>query len=689
MTDSLADHEHTEAWATFYDEYCKEDLTTVAEELAANSYLDAVPLQVTHEDLEAFDENFAARVKLQPETAIASAKKALGYRDAFEDLPIEDVKYRFKDFPSHPVREITHEHLDTLVAVEGIVQQATDPQPRFTELAFECKRCESITRVPQSETKLTEPHQCRSCERQGPFETVTEMSSYIHHQRIRVQESPEGLRGGQDPRSIDVLIEAELVDMATPGDQVTVTGILTHPDPLTTDGNDPTTQPYIDSQNITTESESFATKKITDEEEERILDIARQENPTETVVNSIAPTIYGNRVEKLALALQMFSGVRKIVDDKTIRGNLHVFLVGDPGTAKSQLLQFVNETMPRASYTTGEGSSKAGLTGAAVQSDLGDGAWTIEAGVLVLSDQGIACVDELDKLDEGTDALHSALEQQKVSIAKAGINTTMNARCGLLSAANPKYGRWDEYEPIPEQVDLPAAIISRFDLIFTLKDKPDPDFDSDLANSILDTNQAGQKMASGEDAEDVEELAKPEISFELLPKYIMYARQEVTPVLTPEAKEKLHDFYVDMRSKGVGEDNAIPITARKLEALVRLAEASARIRLSEEITEEDAGLALDIVKQSLQQVGVDPETGEFDADMVETGTSNSQRDRIKNIQELIDEVAEEHENGAPEEAVYARAEDEGFDMDKLDHELDKLRKQGEVYEPSQGTLRTT
>ncbi len=679
----LADH-----WKPFLEEYCSEVIKEAAEQIESGHYLDVVPVTIQFNDVEDYDEDLAHDLQHVPGTSVPAAESAIAHHDAFDDIAADDIELRVEGVPTIQVREVTHEHLNSLISIDGVVRKATDPKPRFTELVFECQRCGATNPIKQSRDAISEPHECRSCERQGPFQTVTTQSSYIHHQRLRVQETPEGLRGGQDPRSIDIHVEADLVDMATPGDEVTITGVLTHPDPVQTNGDDPVVTPYLTANYINTETDSMSVGEITDEEEAQIKDIADGENPTQTVVNSIAPTIYGNEIEKLAIALQMFSGVRKKVEDKTIRGDLHVFLVGDPGTAKSQLLHFVNDLMPRASYTTGEGSSKVGLTGAAVQSDLGDGTWTIEAGVLVLSDKGIACVDELDKLEEGTDALHSALEQQKVSIAKAGINTSMNARCGLLAAANPKYGRWDEYEPIPKQVALPPAIISRFDLIFTLQDTPDPEFDSELAESILDTNQAGQKIASGADPDVVDELQQPEIPFDLLPKYIMYAREEINPVLTSEAKARLQEFYVDMRSKGVNEEDAIPVTARKLEALVRLAEASARIRLSNDITVQDAELSIDIVEESLKQVGVDPETGEYDTDMLETGTPKSQRDRIKNLKDLISDIEDEYEDGAPEDVVEERAREEGFNMDKFDHELKKLKKKGDVYEPKQGHLRS-
>lgn len=681
-----------EQWTDFYNEYCSADIQDCVSELQENPNVSGVPLVVDYENVAEFSEEFGLDIQTSPKLVMAAAKQAFLNHSAVRshpDIGAERVTVRLDNHPTIQVRDLTPEKLGTFISVEGVVQQATDPKPRFVEMAFECQRCATVTRVRQPSNSLLEPHECPGCDRQGPFTPDMTKTTHAYHQRVRIQEPPEGLRGGKDPRSVDVHIEGDLVDVAAPGDQAIVTGYMTYPDPTKQSGDEPLAETYIDANNITVKEDSTTTTQLTDEEETRIRDIAGGDNPLNDVVESIAPTVYGYPEEKLAVALQMFSGVQKSVNDKSVRGDIHVFLVGDPGTAKSQLLHFVSNVIPRSVYTTGEGSSKAGLTGAAVQSDLDSGAWSVEAGVLVLSDKGIACVDELDKLDDGTDALHSALEQQQVSIAKAGINTTMNARCGLLAAANPKFGRWDEYTPVPEQVDLPPAIISRFDLIFVMRDIPDTEFDSELASSILDTNQAGEKIASGETLSDDNDHLEPEIPSELFPKYITYARNHVTPTLTEEAKTKMKEFYVDMRSSAAEDSGAIPVTARKLEALVRLAEASARIRLSESINEKDAQLALDIVTHSLKQVGVDPETGELDADTIEANVTTSQRNRIKQIGELLQELERERDGGVPIEELRDTAEERGMDMTRFDKEIRKLKDQGLIYSPRAGKLSKT
>ncbi|MFB6235466.1 MAG: LAGLIDADG family homing endonuclease [Halopenitus sp.] len=340
-------------------------------------------------------------------------------------------------------------------------------------------------------------------------------------------------------------------------------------------------------------------------------------------------------------------------------------------------------------------------TAAAVRDDFGDGQqWTLEAGALVLADKGIAAIDELDKMDASDrSAMHEGLEQQKISVSKAGINATLKSRCSLLGAANPKYGRFDQYEPIGEQIDLEPALISRFDLIFTVTDQPDPDHDARLAEHILKTNYAGElntqreELANSEftqaEVDNVTDEVAPAIEQDLLRKYIAYAKRNCYPTMTDEAKEVIQEFYVDLRSKGADEDAPVPVTARKLEALVRLAEASARVRLSDTVDHEDADRVTDIVESCLRDIGVDPETGQFDADVVETGTSKSQRDRIKDIKQLIGEIEEEYEEGAPVEEVLDRADEIGMDASKAEEEIENLRRKGEVYEPQQNHLRTT
>ncbi|WP_396610937.1 LAGLIDADG family homing endonuclease [Haloferax sp. S1W] len=301
---------------------------------------------------------------------------------------------------------------------------------------------------------------------------------------------------------------------------------------------------------------------------------------------------------------------------------------------------------------------------------------------------------------EDRSAMHEGLEQQQISVSKAGINATLKSRCSLLGAANPKYGRFDQYEPIGEQIDLEPALISRFDLIFTVTDDPDPDTDAELAEHIIKTNYAGElntqrtNVANSEFTEEqvnsVTDEVAPDIDAELLRKYIAYSKRTCYPTLTEEAKNIIRDFYVDFRARGADEDAPVPVTARKLEALVRLSEASARVRLSDKVTAEDAERVTGIVESCLRDIGMDPETGEFDADIVETGRSKTQRDRIKNLLELIRNMQEEYEEGAPHEEVVERANAElNMDEKTVGDQLEKLKMKGDIYEPRGDVYRAT
>ncbi|MFB6083397.1 MAG: LAGLIDADG family homing endonuclease [Halorientalis sp.] len=1215
------DTEVIDLFEEFYRNYYRNEIG----ELAQKYPNEQKSLYVDWQDLYRFDPDLADDYRNHPDQFQDYAEEALRLYDLPVDVKLGQAHVRVQNLPeTTEIRDIRADHRGKLIAVQGIVRKATDVRPKVTTAAFECQRCGTLTRIPQTDGDFQEPHECQGCERQGPFRINYDQSEFVDAQKIRVQESPEGLRGGETPQSIDVNIEDDITGRVTAGDHVRVTGTLNLDQQGGQGEKSPMFDVYMDGSAITIEDEQFEDMDITDEDKKEIVALSEDEDIYEQMVDSIAPSIYGYRQAKLAIILQLFSGVTKhLPDESRIRGDLHMLLIGDPGTGKSKLLQYVREIAPRSVYTSGKGSSSAGLTAAAVRDDFGDGQqWTLEAGALVLADQGIAAVDELDKMAaDDRSAMHEALEQQSyhprsevlladgrrvnigevvdewmadrpdevvdgvdceilpvedvgvhsvdldtnevektavdrvsrheapdefvrvtfsngrdvlvtpehpmfvddggdvgtveassieegafvpaprklpnsaesvdldpelqqgeekdvtlpeeltpdlaeflglmtaeghsyagsaheigfsnqderllaraadlvddlfgiestdttnaagtvtkrwvstklyrwfeenfpevmptardkripaavlgaseedirrflvgafagdggveseamsfstaseglardyadalskigvasrihhdsaedswkvyvmgdsterfvervvdpaddryddarafgerseetprhhdvlptsaareiralrsllglrltgkfrphldedfgvqtetveneletlrdradalresladaetvgevrdavgwsgrelgerigetesavhyaenggydadrrseladaartavedalreferraeelerrcdlryyrvtdvetvpnegeyacdwvydvtveptntfvsegvvlhnsISVSKAGINATLKSRCSLLGAANPKYGRFDQYEPIAEQIDLEPALISRFDLIFTVTDKPDEEEDRNLAEHILTTNYAGElnthreeTSASDYTEEEVERVTDevaPEIDPELLRKYVAYAKRNVFPTMTEEAKAEIREFYVDLRSQGTDEDAPVPVTARKLEALVRLAEASARIRLSDTVEQRDAQRVIEIVQRTLEDIGMDPETGELDADVIETGTSKSQRDRIKNLKTLIADIEDEYDEGAPVERVLERAEEAGMERSKAEHEIDKLKQKGEVYEPRNDHLRTT
>jgi replicative DNA helicase Mcm len=683
----------------FYRNYYRNEIG----ELAQNYPNEKRSLYINWNDLYQYDADIADDYLAQPQQLQEYAEEALRLYDLPVDVSLGQAHVRLQSLPEHTdIRAIRARHVNTMVSVQGIVRKATGVRPKIQEAAFECQRCGTLTYIPQAGGDFQEPHECQGCERQGPFRINFDQSEFIDSQKLRIQESPEGLRGGETPQSIDVHIEDDITGHVSPGDHVTVTGILHLEQQGSGQEKSAVFDVYMDGVSVEIEDEEFEDMDITDEDKQEIIELSNEGDIYEQMVDSIAPAIYGYEQEKLAMILQLFSGVTKhLPDGSRIRGDLHMLLIGDPGTGKSQMLSYIQHIAPRSVYTSGKGSSSAGLTAAAVRDDFGDGQqWTLEAGALVLADKGIAAVDELDKMSpEDRSAMHEGLEQQKISVSKAGINATLKSRCSLLGAANPKYGRFDQYESIAEQINLEPALISRFDLIFTVTDKPDPDHDSRLAEHILQTNFAGElntqrteinapNITEDQVNSQTEEVA-PAIDAELLRKYIAYAKSNVYPTMTSEAREEIRDFYVNLRSKGMDEDAPVPVTARKLEALVRLAEASARVRLSDTVEQEDADRVIEIARSCMQDIGVDPETGQFDADVVETGTSRTQRERIKGIKQLIGEIEEEYDEGAPVDVVLERAEETGTDPSKAEHEIGKLKQKGEVYEPSTNHLRTT
>jgi DNA replicative helicase MCM subunit Mcm2 (Cdc46/Mcm family) len=352
-------------------------------------------------------------------------------------------------------------------------------------------------------------------------------------------------------------------------------------------------------------------------------------------------------------------------------------------TAKSQLLRYIADVAPRGIYTSGKGATAAGLTAAAVKDDFAGGRWVLEAGMLVLADGGMAIIDELDKMSaEDRSAMHEQLEQGTVSIAKAGITSTLNARCPVLAAANPKWGRFTSDRTISEQIDLPPTLLSRFDVIFSIKDLPDQVRDRRLASRILASHmevETGVEGAGGSSA-----YGAP-FSPDLLKKYIAYARRNIRPVLTREALQALEDYYVKVRRQGEEPNAPVPITARQLEALVRLSEAGARARLSSTVSVDDARRATQIMENFLRRVSM-TEEGKLDIDLTVTGVSHSQRERFEIAQRIMRELQDEHGGSFTMEQYREATGRANIPTSRAEAILQTLRNQGEVIEPRPNQL---
>ena len=475
-----------------------------------------------------------------------------------------------------------------------------------------------------------------------------------------------------------------------------VNGILRSVQKINRDGKTIYFDIYLDCMSIELEEQEFDELEITPEDEEAIMKLSKDPRILNKMIGSIAPSIYGYEEVKQAVALQLFSGVVKNLPDGTrIRGDIHILLVGDPGIAKSQILRYVVNLAPRGVYASGKSASSAGLTAAAVKDDF-DGSWTLEAGALVLADKGVAAIDEMDKMKtEDRSSLHEAMESQTISVAKAGILATLKCRCSLLGAANPKLGRFDPFDNIAEQINMPPSLMSRFDLIFILQDKPEEKRDKNIAGHILKSHFAGElnehqkhvlsSQVTDESIKDAMKSIRPEIEAALLRKYIAYAKRRVFPIMTEEAKERITKFYLELRKQGEGDNAPIAVTARQLEGLVRLSEASAKMRLSEKVTPEDVEKTIGITMSSLKQVGMDNETGKLDIDILTVGVGRSQRERIKDLKNIIMDLSAEYgSGGVPADKILEKALEHGLTKEKVEKEIKKLKEIGEIFEPKVG-----
>ncbi len=637
-----------------------------------------------------FDELLASETKLAQqlldnpdeyfEYANRAAKAQLQIEEPEYAEEIGNVTVRFLGLPEAvPLRILGSKHIGKLVMLDGIAVRASPARPLVMEAVFKCKWCGAMSNVTQSGPFLTAPLACSApeCRRKSSFDFIQEESTFIDSQDVRIQERPEDLPPGQLPRWLDIkLLERDLVDAARPGDHVSVVGVARAvASTLPRVGRLRSFTLHLDTNHIDVESKEPDKVLITPEEEKQILELAKDPEVHNMVLHSLAPSVYGYEHIKEAIMYLLFGGTAKYLPDIKIRGDLNVLIVGDPGTAKSQLLQYVSKIAPRGLYTSGRGTTAAGLTAAVLRDK--SGGMTLEAGALVLADKGVASIDEMDKMrKEDRVAIHEVMEQQTVSVAKAGIVATLNARTSILAAANPTLGRYDPYRTVGENISLPVTILSRFDLIFILRDVPEKTRDAKMTEHILNLHRTGVSPV------------EPPIEADLFRKYVSYAKK-IKPVLTQEAMDRLKDFYLLMRSASETEGTPVAITARQLESLVRIAEARARVALREKVTLEDAERAIDIMTTSLEQVGIDISSHQFDIDIIMTGKPKSLRDKLSIILGLITTL--EKETGMVDKERLMEMLQTEYDILAGDAErlIGQLLKEGTLFAPRDGFIKKT
>jgi len=591
------------------------------------------------------------------------------------------ARVRLIDLPDSSfvrIRDIRAKHLNQFITIEGLVRQASDVRPQVVNARFECPSCGTTLSVLQIDRKFQEPSRC-SCGRRGGFRQIGK--EMVDAQRLVVEESPESLIGGEQSRRISVFLKEDLVEpkmeeKTTPGSRVKVHGVLKEvPIPLPTGAISTRFDLAIEANNILPMEETYEDITIDDEDEKQIRELAADSNAFERLARTIAPSVYGYDEIKKALLLQLFSGIRKEKSDGTFaRGDMHVLLVGDPGVAKSVMLKFIASIAPKGRYVSGKSATGAGLTATVVRDEFMRG-WSLEAGAMVLSNRGIVCIDEIEKMEEeDRSAMHEAMEQQTVTISKASVQATLRAETSVLAAGNPKFGRFDPYQAIATQIDIPSTLINRFDVIFIMRDLPERIKDEAIATHVLlEHRKAAEKQS---------------IEPELVRKYIAYAKQNIKPELTDEAVDEIKKFYVDLRNRPIVTDQAmppVPITARQLDALIRLSEASARSKLNKKVKKEDAKVAIELMKHYLMQVGFDWKTQQFDIDRIVTGIPASKRNKIILVREALTRLESRLGKLIPYEELLKEL-GEKLDEDSMNEAIDELHRVGDVFIPRKGYI---
>jgi replicative DNA helicase Mcm len=587
----------------------------------------------------------------------------------------EEPKVRFTNMPEEDfvlLKNLRSEHIGKFIPIEGMIKRASQVKPEVVSAIFECSQCGDRYEKEQDSSELKSPYKC-DC---GSRKFEVEEKKMTDTQNIVVEEDPESREGSQQPSTLSIRLQGDMVDpdfqkKVVPGNKAEITGVLRE-QPLKKKSKK--YDIYMEGNYLNPTEQEFEELTMSEDEIKEIKKLAQDEEIFDKIARSIAPSIYGHQQIKKAIALQLFGGVKKTREDGVkSRGDLHILLIGEPGTGKSQMLKFTGELAPKGRYVVGKSSTGAGLTASVIRDET-TGEFELEAGAVVLANKGMAAIDEIDKMsEEDRSSLHEAMEQQQISVSKANIQATLNAQTSILAAGNPKLGRFDPYEPIPQQIEIGDTLLSRFDFIFPVKDEPDEDKDTKLSSQVLQNHI---------DPEETD----AEIPQEMLRKYVAYAKKNIRPTLTEEAADDIQEFYVSMRQKG-GEEagDSVPITARQLEALVRVAEASARTELRDKVTQKDSQRAIDILTYSLKQVGVDPETGEFDIDVVESGVTSSQRNRQQTIKHILSRMA--GDSSAQMEEVLDEAEEEGLDRGKAEKMVKQLMRDGEVFEPEPGQVK--
>lgn len=649
------------------------------------SYPKKRSVMVDIKDLENFDIDIANELVDNPDTILPLANAALTKTNTNPDTK-KPVYSRFigSEVGMPLIQDVGSDHIGKLLTLDSLVVKRSEIIPKVFVARYKCAFCGTTLELKVDKEDVQDI--CPQCKRRA-LKQVNSESKFINMQRLAVQDPLEKLRGSTPTWNLEVLIDDDLVNTIIPGDRVDITGILRIRPRRTVRGKEDKVlfTPYFEAVSLKPKQKEFAELEISAEEERIIKEMSKDPAVFEKISKSIAPSIYGHDEIKQALALQLFGGTpdKKLIDGGAIRSDIHILLIGDPGSAKTRLLQAVTAIVPKGIYVSGKSTSSAGLTAAAERDELSEGGWTLKAGALVLGNGGEVSIDEFDKISkEDQGGLLEALESQSISVAKAGIVAKFSAKTSVLAAANPRFGRFDKNSYPAEQFDISPALLSRFDLIFPIQDSMDEEQDAKIARHILAQHEAAGAQVVG--AEDYEKLQQPPVDAELLRKYIAYAKKNVKPRLTAEATKKIEDYYIGLRKIGI-KQGATPITPRQIEGLVRMAEASTKSRLSSRIELRDAERAIALFEFMFLTLAVDKE-GRRDIDILTTGFPKEKVTKMNSIINIIKKL-DDAGNGAPIVSVLEEAEKQGIDRTATTRYINELERSGDIYSPRGGILK--
>lgn len=647
--------------------------------MAANS----TSLLVDYIDFDTFKPDLAKKITDDPDEMLEAFNKAVFsilyeiHPDYAEEIS-NNIKVRIGNYTVQKgLREINAEAINKLIAVSGMVVRTSEVKPLAKKIGYRCLNCGEINEAQLKSLVLKKPLKCKQCS-EKELEMDPDTSIFIDFQMVRLQELPEDLPAGHLPHYLEVTVIGDLVDQCRPGDRILLTGIVrieqeqlsqhvkTSLFKLRMEGNN---IEYLGGRAGDKDNRTMERIEISNEDEKRIFALANKSNSYDILISSYAPHIYGHEVIKEVILLLIVGSVTKILDDGSARrGDINVLLVGDPGTAKSEMLKFAAKIAPRGLYTSGRGTTAAGLTAAVLRDK--SGIMMLEAGAVVLGDQGLVCIDEFDKIKpEDRSALHEVMEQQTCSVAKGGIVATLNARTSILAAANPLYGKYDPFKNITENVNLPIPLLTRFDIVYVIRDTPEREKDNLIASHILEIHR------------DTERNSQSVIDTDIFSKYLAYSKN-MEPKLTVEAIDKIRNYYMKMRN--VESEGMITVTPRQLEGLVRLATARSKLLLKDYVDSEDAERAIYLIQTMLETAGVDVNTGKVDLGVLH-GKPQSEISKLKLFMEIFNALSGQDKNDVEEKTFIQELAQTGrFSEDDAKNFINKAMQNGQIYERKSG-----